>query len=292
MSSETRETLLLKTFAHLADTLVADYDVVDLLQTLVDTCCDALETDAAGILLAGSSGELEVIVSTSEASRFVETLQVGAEAGPCIECFRRGEVVSVPDLRQGPPEWAEFTAGALEQGFLSVHAVPMRLRETTIGTLNLLRESTGELGENDVLAAQALADVATIGILQERSIRETTVLAEQLQRALDRRIVIEQAKGVVAHTNRVSIDNAFEMMRAYARSHQLPVSVVAGRLVSMTLSLETPSEVRETPHVPENRSRAEDAHADETRSSTADAGPRNSLETAVDKHLHPHDSAT
>jgi transcriptional regulator with GAF, ATPase, and Fis domain len=239
MTELERETKLLETFAKLADTLVADYDVVDLLQTLVDTCQDLLDTAAAGILLADSIGELEVIASTSEASRLVEVMQLGAEAGPCIESFRSGRVVSLADISQSPAEWSRFRDSALSQGFSSVHAVPMRLRDTTIGTLNLLREGAGELDQQDATAAQALADVATIGILHERSIRESSILTEQLQTALNRRIVIEQAKGVVAHTHGVPVDDAFALIRAYARRHQMPVSQVAARLVNMSLDLDS-----------------------------------------------------
>lgn len=247
MSDFARDVRLMETMARLADTLVADFDVVDLMQTLVDTCRDQLDTAAAGILLADSEGELEVIASTSEASRLVEMMQLSAEAGPCIECFTTGQVVSVPDISEAPSTWDRFRQSAVEQGFASVHAIPMRLRDTTIGTLNLLREHTGELDPRDAVAAQAFADVATIGILHERSIREKTVLAEQLQTALNRRIVIEQAKGVVAHTNQVPVDEAFGLIRGYARSHQLPISQVAARLVDLTLSLaeQPPSDSKE-----------------------------------------------
>lgn len=237
MSAFTREEQLLQTFAKLADTLVADYDVVDLLQSLVDTCQDLLDTAAAGILLANGAGELEVVASTSEASRLVETMQLGAEAGPCIESFQTGNVVSLADISQAPEEWSRFRDSALEQGFASVHAIPLRLREKTIGTLNLLREVIGELEPLDAIAAKAFADVATIGILHERSMRESTLLSEQLQTALNRRIIIEQAKGFVAHTQSVSVDDAFTLIRNYARSHQLPISLVAAQLVDMTLDL-------------------------------------------------------
>jgi GAF domain-containing protein len=237
VSAFTREEQLLQTFAKLADTLVADYDVVDLLQSLVDTCQDLLDTAAAGILLANGAGELEVVASTSEASRLVETMQLGAEAGPCIESFQTGNVVSLADISQAPEEWSRFRDSALEQGFASVHAIPLRLREKTIGTLNLLREVIGELEPLDAIAAKAFADVATIGILHERSMRESTLLSEQLQTALNRRIIIEQAKGFVAHTQSVSVDDAFTLIRNYARSHQLPISLVAAQLVDMTLDL-------------------------------------------------------
>jgi len=238
MTDLTREEQLLATFAKLADTLVADYDVVDLLQLLVDTCKDLLDTTAAGILLADSHGDLEVIASTSEASRLVETMQLGAEAGPCIECFRTGRIISVPDITEVSDDWSRFRDSAIDQGFASVHAIPLRLRETTIGALNLLRSETGALPTQDVTAAQAFADVATIGILHERSLRETSILADQLQAALNRRVIIEQAKGVVSYVHKVPIDEAFTMIRAYARSHQLPISQVAARLVDLTLTLD------------------------------------------------------
>jgi GAF domain-containing protein len=228
---------LLQTFVRLADTLVDDYDVVDLLQVLVDTCRDLLETTAAGILLADARGQLELVVSTSEASRLVEMMQLSAEAGPCIESFRSGRRVSVPDIADTGDEWLQFRGAALAQGFRSMDALPLRLRDATIGTLNLLRAEPGAAPEDDIVAAQAFADVATIGILHERSIRESSVLSQQLQAALNSRIVIEQAKGVVSHTRGVPIDDAFTLMREYARSHGIGLSVVAARLVDRSLRL-------------------------------------------------------
>jgi GAF domain-containing protein len=134
---------LLETFVKLADTLIDDYDVVDLLQVLVDTCRDVLDTTAAGILLADSRGELEVVASTSEASRLVEIMQLSAEQGPCIESYRSGRSVSVPDIEVSKDEWWQFRGSALAQGFRSMDALPLRLRDTTIGTLNLLRSEPG-----------------------------------------------------------------------------------------------------------------------------------------------------
>jgi GAF domain-containing protein len=233
--NEVTQRQVLQTFVRLADTLVDDYDVVDLLQVLVDTCRDLLDTTAAGILLADSRGELEVVASTSEASRLVEMMQLSAEAGPCIESFRSGRRVCVPDIGRTEERWRQFRQAALAQGFRSMDALPLRLRDTTIGTLNLLRSTPGEAEEDDIAAAQAFADVATIGILHERSIRESEVLSSQLQAALNSRIVIEQAKGVVSHTRGVSIDEAFTLMREYARSHSLGLSLVAARIVDRTL---------------------------------------------------------
>jgi GAF domain-containing protein len=149
-------------------------------------------------------------------------------------------VVSLTHISQAPEAWTKFRDSALEQGFVSVHAIPLRLRETTIGTLNLLRDTVGELEPRDAMTAQAFADVATIGVLHERSLRESSLLAEQLQTALNRRTVIEQAKGVVAYTQKVPMEEAFGLIRNYARSHQLPLSHVAARLVDFTLDLDEP----------------------------------------------------
>ena len=233
----TREARLLQTFALLADTLVADYDVVDLLQMLVDTCRDVLEMTAAAILLADGRGDLEVIASTSESSRLVEMIQLSAEAGPCIESFRTGRPVSVPDIAETGPEWVRFRQSALDQGFRSVEALPLRLRDITIGTLNLMRSESGAPPREDLDAAQACARVATNGILHERTIRESAVLTEQLQAALNSRIVIEQAKGVISETRGVPIDEAFTLMRDYARAHRIGLSVVASKLVDRSITL-------------------------------------------------------
>ncbi|PPG38744.1 GAF and ANTAR domain-containing protein [Pseudoclavibacter sp. RFBA6] len=237
MSHDRRETLLLETFAILADSLVADYDVVDLLQTLVDRCQELLDTTAAGILLADEHGDLEIVASTSESASVVETMQISAAAGPCIESFTAGRTVSLADVRDAPAAWQQFKDSALAHGYLSVHAVPLRLRDTTLGTLNLLRAEAGELPERDIVAARALADVATIGILQERAIRETETVRQQLQHALTSRVIIEQAKGVVAYRHSITPEEGFEVIRSYARSNNLSISRVAADLVKRMLTI-------------------------------------------------------
>lgn len=242
MDIDSREMRLLQSFATLADTLVDDYDVVDLLQALVDTCGELLEFTAAGILLEDGRGDLELVASTSEGSRLVETMQLSAEAGPCIQCYRSGEVVSVPHIAASPSEWAAFRESALAQGFRSVDAVPLRLRDATIGTLNLLRTTPGPPDPADLLTARALADVATIGILHERTLREAEVLSQQLQVALNTRVVIEQAKGVVAFTNGIPIDEAFGIIRGYARRNGLAIREVAARLIARQLRIDPESE--------------------------------------------------
>ncbi|MCR2763138.1 GAF and ANTAR domain-containing protein [Microbacterium sp. zg.B48] len=233
----TRDGRLLQTFARLADTLVDDYDVVELLQVLVDTCRDVLEMTAAGILLAGPQGELDLVASTSETRSFAEMMQLGSDDGPCLECYRTGRHVAVPDLAASSPAWVQFRASARRQGFRALDSLPLRLRDTSVGTLSLLRSSAGDAPAEDIVAAQAFADVATIGILHERAIRESSILSEQLQAALNSRVVIEQAKGVVAHTRGVPIDEAFTFMRQYARAHQLRLGLVAAQIVERRIEL-------------------------------------------------------
>ena len=237
MASDTRERRLTTAFVTLADTLVADYDVVDLLQTLVDTCAQLLDASAAGILLADASGELALVASTSERSRLVETMQLSSGLGPCMECFKTGKVVTVGNIAELGDEWPGFRRVALEQGFQSVHGVPLRLRGNVIGTLNLFRSTTGILSEEDKSVAQGLADVATIGILQERALREADVARSQLQHALDSRVLIEQAKGVIAYQHNVDMDEAFRTLRGYARTNRLNLRDVAELVVDRSLKL-------------------------------------------------------
>ena len=237
MIDSTRTEQLFDAFANLADTLVAGYDVLELLQSLVEYCHVLLEVDSAGILLMNDNGELEVVASTSEANTLVEIMQLDANAGPCLESFRTRAVVSVPDVDVGSDRWPDFCATARAQGIHSVYAIPLRLRQTTIGTLNLMRDERGEISQYDIRAAQALADVATIGILQERTIRDASTIRSQLQQALSTRIIIEQAKGVVAETGKLSMDAAFNRIRGHARSHQTPLSELARQLVAGEIRL-------------------------------------------------------
>ncbi|ROS58036.1 GAF domain-containing protein [Frigoribacterium sp. PhB160] len=237
MSDSTREGQLVEVFTSLADTLVADYDVVDLLQTLVDACADLFDVTAAGIILPDRDSAFEVVVSTSEASHLIEVMQLDAEQGPCMECFRTGAVVAVPDIEADADRWDDFGRVAVEQGFRAVVALPLRLRDRVIGTLNLFRDVVGDLNPRDVRAAQALADVATIGVIHERTYRETTVVQQQLQHALDSRVVIEQAKGVLSEVKRISTDDAFAVMRRWSRDHNRSLSQVAREVVARELHL-------------------------------------------------------
>lgn len=236
MTAAEREAQLLEAFSALAAVLADDYEVIDLLQVLVETCDALLDIDAAGLLLADpDSGELDLVASTSESSRIVEAMQLSVVSGPCIEAYRESRTVSVPDIAALPDRFSAFRTSALEQGFRSVHAIPMRLRDSTIGAINLFRNGLGELNEGDRRAAQALTDVATLGILHDRSLRASDVVQRQLQHALDSRVVIEQAKGVLAQTHGITVDQAFERLRGYARSERVSLAEVARGLVDRTL---------------------------------------------------------
>ena len=237
MVGDTRERRLTAAFVTLADTLVAGFDVVELLHTLVDTCAELLDASAAGIMLADSTGELAVVASTSERSRLVEVMQLSSGSGPCVECFETGASVTVPDVSLLDDRWPGFREAALEQGFRSVHGFPLRLRGHVIGTLNLFHTETGYLSDEDTAVAQGLADVATIGILQERAVREADVARIQLQHALDSRVLIEQAKGVIAHTRNVDMDEAFRALRNHARSNHLNLRDVSELVVSRVLTI-------------------------------------------------------
>lgn len=236
MATKTREGQLVEAFVTLADTLVVGYDLVDLLHTLVGQCVPLFDASAAGIILTDDT-ELEVVASTNERSRLVEILQLRSGSGPCVESVVTGRAVAVPDIDASGTTWPRFRAGALEQGFHSMFSVPMRLRSTTIGSLNLFWDRTGGLPAADAPTVQALADVATIGILQERALRQSDIARQQLQFALSSRVVIEQAKGVVSFTHTASMDEAFTMIRQYARSNGLPLAEVAASIVNGDLAV-------------------------------------------------------
>jgi GAF domain-containing protein len=222
-----REALLTRTLVELADTLVEDFDVVELLSTLADRCVDVLDVAAAGIMLAAPNGGLRVMASSSEAMRLLELFELQAEEGPCLDCYRSGQPVQNDDLAGTDGRWPRFAAAALDAGFHAANALPMRLRGTIIGSLNLFHVEPGPMRTSDIAAAQAFADVATIAILQHRAVRENQVINEQLQSALNSRVVIEQAKGMIAEAAKVDVEQAFTILRTYARSHNLRLGDLA-----------------------------------------------------------------
>jgi transcriptional regulator with GAF, ATPase, and Fis domain len=223
---------LVETFVELADTLVDDFDVIDFLHMLVDRCVELLDVDAAGLLLADQRGSLRLVASSNEQARLLELFQLQDDDGPCLDAFATGTRVSHPDLADADGRWPRFTAAATDAGFAAVDAVPMRLRNEVIGVLNLFRDRSGELGATALRTATALVDVATIGLLQQRSIHHHQVLTEQLQAALNSRVVVEQAKGLVAERLQVDLDTAFAALRGYARGHNLKLSRVAHDVIA------------------------------------------------------------
>ncbi|MFC9916826.1 GAF and ANTAR domain-containing protein [Agromyces binzhouensis] len=243
MAERSRDARLSAAFVKVADTLIDDYDVVDLLDTLAQECVILVDSDAGGLLIADTEGTLQLVASTNEAAEFVEVIQLDAGEGPCMEAFQTGAGVTIPDMSV-EDRWPAFRAAATGQGFQSMHAFPMRLRGQTIGAMGLFSGATGELSESDVAVAQALADVATIGILQERSLRDSTLVADQLQRALDSRVIIEQAKGVIAAQTGVDMHTAFTILRDYARHHQLKLSTVAEEVAERALTLPATARAR------------------------------------------------
>ncbi|HUQ63243.1 MAG TPA: SpoIIE family protein phosphatase [Acidimicrobiales bacterium] len=230
-----REALLARTLVELADTLVDDFDVVELLTLLTDRCVEVLDVAAAGLMLGYPGGDLRVMASSSHAMRLLELFELQSAEGPCPDCYRSGEPIVNHRLDPSGGRWPRFGPMAVEAGFRSVHALPMRLRDVTIGALNLFRTDEGGLNDADVLAAQALADVATIAVLHHRSARDTQLVNEQLHHALNSRIVIEQAKGMVAERAGLDMDGAFSALRDHARSHNLRLVGVAHDIIDGAL---------------------------------------------------------
>lgn len=223
----TRERQLVETFVEVADTLVDDFDVIDFLLTLAGRCVRLLDVDAAGIMLIDQRGHLHAAAASTESARLVELFELQTDAGPCIDCCRTGRPVVNADLEANHERWPRFAEAAQDSGFVAVHALPLRLRETVIGALNLFSAESRVLTEDDIRAGQALADVATIGILAQRGLHQAELLAAQLQSALNSRIVIEQAKGVLAERRQISVDEAFTLLREHARNHNMRLSDVA-----------------------------------------------------------------
>jgi transcriptional regulator with GAF, ATPase, and Fis domain len=229
--SVTREAQLIEAFVKTADTLIDDFDVIEFLHTLAGHCVQLLDVDAAGLLLADTQGTLHATAASHENAHLLALFELQADAGPCMDCFRTGAPVVNSDLQANRDRWPSFAEAAQATGFFSAHALPLRVRETVIGALNLLCARPGPLGDPDVRTGQALADVAAIGILAQRSLQQAELLTGQLQNALTSRVTIEQAKGVLAERRRISVDAAFDLLRSYARSRNLPVSDLARDVV-------------------------------------------------------------
>jgi GAF domain-containing protein len=236
--STDREHALTHAFVSIANSMADGVDVVDLLSGLTRDCAALLDIASAGLLLADAHGGLHVLAASSEPTRELEIFQVQREQGPCVECYRTGQRVNVDDVSREAARWPDFVAAATAAGFASVHAVPMRLRETVLGALGLFGSRTGLLTDEDLALAQALAHVASIAIVADKAASDRATINHQLQTALDSRVVIEQAKGVLAQLGDLDMEQSFNVLRRYARDHNQRLSDLARRVVSREMAAE------------------------------------------------------
>jgi transcriptional regulator with GAF, ATPase, and Fis domain len=224
---------LAQTFVDLADSLVDDFDALDLLNVLVERSVDVLGVAAAGLLVADGQDQMRFAASSSESARLLELYQIQNDEGPCLECYRSGQPISAGSMQEASSRWPRFAEAASRAGFVGVLALPLRLRGQVIGALNLF-DANGILSDPTLHpVAQAMADVATIAILHERFGRQREVLNEQLQSALTSRVVIEQAKGVLAARLDLEMDEAFERLRKRSRDHRRRLVEVAEEVVNV-----------------------------------------------------------
>lgn len=208
-------------FVEAADTLVEDFDLVDLLYRLTERTTELASASASGLLLGDLNGRLSFVAASDERTHLLELFQLQVDQGPCLDCFQSGRPVTETDLTTAGARWPDFARGAAAAGFRSVHAFPLRLRGDVIGVVGIFSDTRQTLDPTRTLILQALADMATIAILQERAVRRGELLAEQLQGALNSRIVIEQAKGALAQIHGGDVDEAFGRLRTYVRDHNV-----------------------------------------------------------------------
>lgn len=228
---------LRETFVQLADTLVDDFDLVEFLDVLAFRCVELLGASTAGLVLADLRGTLTMVAASDEQTRLLELFQLRNSEGPCLDCHREAEPMLCPDLARVRGRWPKFAREAENAGFRSVYALPMRLREEVIGALSLFGTRPALLDDEGVRLGQALADVATIGILHHRLLERQEIITTQLQTALNSRVIIEQAKGVLAERLHVSVSDAFGVLRAYARSNNRKIVAVAAGIIDRTVEI-------------------------------------------------------
>ena len=235
MTTSTRERDVVQAFVELSNELVDNYDMADLLVRLTTNCARLLDIASAGLLLSDPQGTLHLVAASSERTHDLEAFQLQRDEGPCLDCYHSGEPVVVPDLEAEAHRWPQFVPAARAAGFASVHAVPMRLRSSVLGTLGLFGTHVGSLQDDDLTLAQALVHVASVALVNERAAADRAIVNSQLQHALTSRILLEQAKGVIAQSGGLEIDKAFEVLRRYARDHGRKLSDVASEVVERKL---------------------------------------------------------
>ena len=227
--------LIGKTLVELADTLVDDYDPIELLHLLTARCAELLDVSDAGVCLADDQGRLNVLASSSERMRLIELIEVQREDGPCLDCYRGRAAVAVADLEEALHRWPQFVPAARAAGFASVHALPMRLRDNVLGALGLFGTAVGSLNDEDLALGQALADVASVALVQDKAAADKAAVNEQLQTALTSRVVLEQAKGILSQLGGLDMPQAFTVLRSYARDHNLRLTDVAQAVAARSL---------------------------------------------------------
>jgi GAF domain-containing protein len=224
----TREQQVIQTFVALADSLVGDFDADELLHVLAERCVEVLDVDAAGVMVAMRQGELRAVAATSREMRQLEIFEVAASEGPSYAAYASGAPVVEHDLAAAEGRWPQFTARARDLGFVAAHGFPLRLRERTIGALNLFQSAgRSRLGPPDVAVAQGFADVAAISLIQAELTHQSGTTVAQLERALATRVLIEQAKGVLAERLELTPQQAFQRLRKHARDRNRKVRDVA-----------------------------------------------------------------
>ncbi len=228
---------MVSTLVELADNLVDNYDIIDILTLLCDRCVKAFRVDAAGVMLEAPGHTLQFIASSSDSMRVLELFQIQAWEGPCVDCFTSASAIVNRELTEPDDHWPKFTPRAISLGFRAVHCLPMGLRGRTIGALNLFQSQPGSVPAEDIVVAQGLADIATIAILQHRTSLDARRLNDQLAFALNSRITIEQAKGMVAQSTSSDMEVAFARLRAHARNHNWRLTDVANRVVEGSLAI-------------------------------------------------------
>lgn len=232
-----REAAIVDAFVRLSDTLLDDYDVIEFLHFLTERCVELGAGDEAAVMLAAPTGQLQAIAASTERSRLLELFELQNLDGPCLDAYRGGLAIASHDLTQDLERWPTFAARALHVGYRAVHSVPLKHRDQTIGALNLLRTEPGEVSDRDAKVLRALADIATVGVLQERRVSDAATTASGLRTALTSRVRIEQAKGILAERNNLDVDDAFVVLRSYARSNHSRLTDVATAVVNRTLEI-------------------------------------------------------